>query len=148
MDGLSLNRYAYCANDPVNFIDPSGMALRNNMVLMSDGGGAKSTAKTTPIVAKPRQSKASSAAAASRTVAVPMTDTGTGGYKSAGKAAGAVAGAVTGLAYTGYAGSTAAPANGTSHHSGSFADSPTVSDIGNGRYSCGKDINALGAGEL
>ena len=28
-DALSLNRYLYCQNDPVNFIDPSGMTLKS-----------------------------------------------------------------------------------------------------------------------
>ena len=111
MDGLSLNRYAYCANDPVNFVDPSGMALRNNMVLMSDGGGAKSTAKTTPIVTKPSKSTISSVAAASKTVASSVTSIGAGIVKSAASAIKQVSQAVSSGAYNGYAGSTAAPTN-------------------------------------
>lgn len=48
LDPLGLNRYPYCTNDPINFCDPSGMALvRNNMVQMSDGGGSGGTRTTT-----------------------------------------------------------------------------------------------------
>ena len=47
LDPLRLNRYPYCTNDPINFCDPSGMALvRNNMVQMSDGGGSGNTSST------------------------------------------------------------------------------------------------------
>ena len=37
---LTLNRYAYTTNNPVNYIDPSGhYMVRNYSVMMSDGGG-------------------------------------------------------------------------------------------------------------
>ena len=46
-DPLSLNRYPYCTNDPIDFCDPSGMAIvRNTMVQMSDGGGSGKTSST------------------------------------------------------------------------------------------------------
>lgn len=48
LEPLGLNRYPYCTNDPINFCDPSGMALvRNNMVQMPDGGGSGGTRTTT-----------------------------------------------------------------------------------------------------
>ena len=37
----TLNRYLHCLNDPVNFVDPSGMIMRNVAVMMSDGGNGK-----------------------------------------------------------------------------------------------------------
>ncbi len=51
-DPLSLNRYPYCTNDPIDFCDPSGMAIvRNTMVQMTDGGGSgNSSQKKTSII--------------------------------------------------------------------------------------------------
>ena len=142
----SLNRYLYCQNDPVNFVDPSGM--RQVTGIYGDGTG-RTTAQpkqTTPIITKPGVNKPSTAATTFRTAPVRLTDTGTGSYTSSNNAAKQVGNAVTNKAHTGYAGNTA-ETNGTSHNSGSFTESPSVFSVGNGRgFGCSKTINALGAG--
>ena len=62
-DALSLNRYLYCQNDPVNFIDPSGMATQTR-------GQIARSAQTTSSTA----SKAASAArSAAKTSSSPVT---------------------------------------------------------------------------
>ena len=141
-DGNSLNRYLYCQNDPVNFADYNGLQMVN--VCVADGGGSGRRVtpnQTTSIVTKPGQNSVSSASAASRTVAVPMTDTGTGGYSSAYSAAGAVTGYGNGQGNQG-------TQTGTSQTSGITRDSPSVQDVtGSGQYSCGRDIRSLGAGD-
>ena len=38
---ISLNRYAHCINDPITFVDPSG--LQYCAVMLTDGGGGKTT---------------------------------------------------------------------------------------------------------
>ena len=53
-DALSLNRYLYCQNDPVNFIDPSGMATR-----------ATSSSKAIPVTTSKTASKSASSIASS-----------------------------------------------------------------------------------
>ena len=143
-DGISLNRYLYCQNDPVDYCDPSGMIISSKMSVMSDGGGSgrsSTSNQTTPIVTKPGKNGVSSANAASRTVAVPVTDTGTGGYRSSYSATRA-------FVSTKDDRDNQSTQTGTSQTSGITQASPSVQNVtGNRGYSCGRDINALGAGD-
>ena len=142
LDPVGLNRYLYCQSDPVNFADVDGHRMVNVNVADGGGGGRSYTSnQTTPIVTKPGQNSVSSANTASRMVAVPVTDTGTGGYSSAYSAAGAMAGSGNGRDNQG-------TQTGTSQSSGITQASPSVQDVAGSRgYSCGREINALGAGD-
>ena len=143
----SLNRYVYVQNDPVNFMDPSGMHQVTGIYGDGTGRTTAQPKQTTPIITKPSQSANASIPVKNRTAPVRMTDTGTGSYTSSNNAAKQVGNAVTNKAHTGYSGNTA-ETYGTSHNSGAFAESPSVSGVGNERgFGCSKTINALGAGD-
>ena len=135
----SLNRYLYVQNDPVNFCDPSGERTVNTM--MADGGGVRRISSA-PTVTKPGVStRAVTAIPRNNTVSIPMTDTGTGGSRSAYSASRVVADTGNGRVNQG----TQAR---TSQTSGVTQESPCVQNVtGNSGYSCGGEINAPGAGD-
>ena len=83
-DGLSLNRYLYCENDPVNFIDSSGRSLKSafNSVKSAVSSGVKTAVNAVKSTATKAVSAVKSAASTAATAAKKAVTTAVNAVKN------------------------------------------------------------------
>ncbi len=133
-DPVGLNRYLYCQSDPVNYADYNGLQMVN--VCVADGGGsgrdnsryARTTASSTTASNQPPTFQ-EYLAQNNYDPFNPLSRLSTTGSNNA-------------------SGRQSQGTSSTSQTSGITQASPSVQDVtGNRGYSCGRDINALGAGD-